>query len=145
MRADTARGDPTALGLMTEMLTFKFAGTMMFMSDIFPMLDKFSRLTQGRGPDVDLGVFFDELPKLIVRLEYMADHADEVDADNGHFTTLEEKLKLWTKSTEEGGAGLDIKKGGMGARGEPGGVPHRTTKAVLPASRRSPALSIPRA
>ena len=34
MRADTARGDPTAHGLMTEMLTFKFAGTQCWTSSV---------------------------------------------------------------------------------------------------------------
>jgi hypothetical protein len=79
------------------MLSFRFVGTMMFMSDIFPMLDKFSRITQGRGADVDLGVFFRELPLLLERLQHMADHPEESRAGHEHFGGLQTQLDEWTK------------------------------------------------
>ena len=57
----------------------------MFMSDIFPMVDKFSLITQGRGADVDLGVFFRELPLLLERLRFMVEHPEEGRKSNEHF------------------------------------------------------------
>jgi hypothetical protein len=79
---------------MTELLSFRFVGTMMFMSDIFPMLDRFSRITQG--------VFFRELPLLVERLEFMADHPEEARAGHEHFGGLAKQLEAWTSRTASG-------------------------------------------
>ena len=117
MRHDAGKGDPTAAGLLTELLTFRFVGTMMFMSDIFPMLDKFSLLTQGRAADVDLGVFFRELPLLLERLQYMVDHPEDGRKNHEYFAGLEGQVKEWTTSVDDDGPGLEIKNRGNGAQG----------------------------
>jgi hypothetical protein len=40
------RGDATARGLLMELLSFPFIGFMMIFSDVFPILARFSRMTQ---------------------------------------------------------------------------------------------------
>jgi hypothetical protein len=65
------RGDPQAKGLLSEIQSFPFVGTMLYMADVFAILDRWATVTQRSAADVDLSVFFDDLPGVIQALEHM--------------------------------------------------------------------------
>jgi hypothetical protein len=52
------RGDATARGLLVELLSFSFIGFKMLLSDVFPILARYGRMTQKFAADVVLDAFF---------------------------------------------------------------------------------------
>ena len=113
LQVDSDKGDAVASGLLSEMLTFPFVGTLLYLRDIFPLLARFSLTTQKTSGEVDLSVFSSELPKLIEMLQYMIDNPDD---ELTLYSKLDDKLAELRKPIEEGGPGLVIKeRGGQGA------------------------------
>jgi hypothetical protein len=105
---DEARGDAIATGLRQELLSFPFIGTMLFMSDVFAVLDRFATITQKSAADVDLSVFYDELPGVIAALEHMV--RPEANGDDGYlYNTLQALLDTFKKKEADGGPELTIK------------------------------------
>ena len=71
----------------SSILSFPFIGFMMLLSDVFPILARFSKMTQKSAADVDLDAFFKELPLVLKVLESMKsgvrddDHIAHADQD----------------------------------------------------------------
>jgi hypothetical protein len=89
LRADAARGDVVATGILHSICTLAFVGTLAYMADIFPLLNKLSLVTQRDAAAVDLGVFFTQLPLFYKTLEHMRDNGGD---ENFHFGKLDQTL-----------------------------------------------------
>ena len=103
------RGDATARGLLLELLSFPFIGFMMMMSDIFPVLARFSRMTQKSAADVDLDAFFKELPLVLTVLRSMQSGVSDADLYFGH---LGEFLASVRQPAADGGPELEVQARG---------------------------------
>jgi hypothetical protein len=104
-----ARGDATARGLLVELLSFPFIGFMMILSDIFPVLARFSRITQKSAADVDLDAFFKELPLVIKVLQSMATGVSDADLYYGFLGEFLEDVRL---PEADGGPELEVQARG---------------------------------
>lgn len=107
---DADRGDATGSGLKTEITSFPFVGCNAFLSDIFPVLDTFSLITQGQIA-TDLSLLSKQVPLMVEVLEHMMTD-DFRYADSSHYGCLAKTLETLMKPTDEGGAGLEIKARG---------------------------------
>lgn len=101
LEEDAARGDAVAT-------SFPFVGTMLYMADVFKILDRFATITQKSAADVDLSVFYDELPGVIAALKHMVREGAEPD-DGYLYHTLQKFLDDVQKPESEGGPGFTIK------------------------------------
>mmetsp|Transcript_15960 Transcript_15960/g.31281 ORF Transcript_15960/g.31281 Transcript_15960/m.31281 type:complete len:821 (-) Transcript_15960:30-2492(-) len=105
LQEDAARGDAIAAGLLLELLSFAFVGTLSYMCDIFPMLAHFSLVTQRDASQVNLDVFHVELDGLVKALEYLENNAEQ---QGTYFSQLNSSIEGFSKAECDGGPGLTI-------------------------------------